>query len=355
VSLSRVHPCLLALGELGDDEGGTLGDPASDLANAEIASSLQNAGLTQSNIQSAIQSYAGIPVDAQNAVLGLVSGPVPTSFSAFAPLLAAGLLASGVGAPVAAAVAAALPIIDAIDGIFQPKPQSCDWMVGNTCIHGSRPYGPSDPQWVTWDQYVAGTSLDPNEPDLQTRSRNGVLDAAFPFYRTTIGCELASIGNQPTAPVKQFFRAYYLAWQKNKEYEINGYQSANDYALLKAVRDAWNGTHAATSAIPIAGMTPPTLQGGPFCLYDATTQSNPPGIRYVNLLLAGDIDGQRYTPIAINVGAAAAPTGGAASSPSSSSSSSSAGPVVVGVAVAGLAGLGVWAGVTGRLASWLRF
>jgi hypothetical protein len=225
----------------------------------------------------------------------------PVNLKTLGPLIAAGLVATGVGAPVAAAVAAALPLIDVIAGMFAPKPDHCDWYIGALCVSDARPYGPEDPTWTSFASFVhdvapVKTALGTGGPPM--------LEAAFPFYLSTIACELDAMNMQmgPVSvpnpvvmadPVKQFLKAYYLAWQANAEYVINGYKAANPYDLLKAAVAAWNNGHQSSSTYTFVPKNAPSSRSG---------DCQPADVTYVSLLLAGGIDGQRYAPITLNTG-----------------------------------------------------
>ncbi|MGH8749940.1 MAG: hypothetical protein ACREU5_12650 [Burkholderiales bacterium] len=355
----NAHPLLVAIGTIGDGALSTVTSTAESAASEEISSALQTAGLTQDNIQNAVTAYTGLTADTQNAILGVINGGVST-FADLAPLIAAGLAATGVGAPVVAAVAAALPVLEAIVGALQPKPPACDWKIGATCITGIQPWGPTDPTWVPWAHFVSGITLDNATADLSTGTANANVDGAYPWYRQTIACELAAMGDAPTDPVLQFYRAYYLAWQAAHEYEVNGYQSPDDIALLTTVVQAWNAVHGATPTLTIVAMKPPDTRTGPFCLLAAT------GIRYINLLLDGDVTGRRSPPITINLGPARAtvvhvlplhfsPAATQKIAAESASSPSTAGKVARVAGVATILGGTAWAVATGKLASWLKF
>ena len=328
-----------------------IGQTATDQINA----ALQQAGLPPNEVQAAVQAYSGLDANSTAAVLGILDGG-PINLETLAPLIGAGLAATGVGLPVVAAVTALLPVLDGIIGMFagSDQPQVCTWTVGPTpgsavCFNRIQPFGPTDPSWETFDQFAGGTI----DQDAVTNYRNmtfgatvsnsrgqqirvGDLGNAFPGFMTGIGCWLAAHPNAP-AGVDGFRFAYYKAWMANAEFAINGYQSADPYALLTACANAWNRGHSAHST---ATFTPVTSGGAPCD-------------DYIGLLLAGAVDQRDHPPVTINTGpriillnAGALRKQIAAQNAAKASSSSAATKAAIGSAVvAGGAalGVGIWA------------
>lgn len=311
------------------DAPSTMGDPIQD----EINVALSAAQLPPAQIQSAITAYTGLNAGAQNSILAIVSGQKP-SFTMMAPLLAAGLAATGVGVPVVAAIAAALPVLDAIAGIFSPPSPSCDWKVGEVCFSGKprapgpllSPGGAPDPLWTKWADFYAetGGSFDP-KPGF-------MADQAFPGARL-MQSELDAIAakalTEPLSTFDQFRKAYYLAWQANAEYAINGYGHADLLKLLNAVALAFNAVHSGTSPV----------ESG------STITFGRDGNTYIGELLSGDFETSTGTPrtaadpLVINSGPPKATHFDVAgSSPSSSSGASTAAVVAVtGLTIGGIA------------------
>ena len=390
---------------------------------SSINTVLQEAGLPANQIQTAVQAYTGLDAASTNCVLGLVQGEIQPSFTALAPLISAGLLASGVGAPAAAVVAAALPVLDAIVSLFSSPQESCSWKVGAYCFTGKQPYGPQDPIWMTADQFLAtwvppgwqvnqpscqwpppgwdvvhgfeqgsvtnpclatapaptfggtpGTFTDefmwaPSESpyawfrntDGSAHIFNGVnngIDQAFPFYRSTIDCDLRTMAatfGAPTAAkpypeIWGFLYVYYQAWRANAEFAINGYTPIAEYQLLTTVAGAWNKVHSSSSTMVLSGINPPASRS-PLNLY--------PWLQghYPNLLIQGGyVDNQDKAPITINLG----PRIATSSSLAGSSSGLSTGAKVAigaGVAAGGAAlGVGLYALITkqGYSTAWDR-
>jgi hypothetical protein len=270
-----------------------MGDVSED---DQIRAALEAAQLPPDQVKAAIAAHTGLSVNAQNAILDIIAGK-KMSFSAIAPLVAAGLAATGVGAPIVAAVAATLPVLDAIAGIFAPGEEHCSWKVGALCIQAKQPYGPADPNWVTWEKFSAGMDL---ETPASQNAANGMVDAAYPLYRMTIGCELARMGQAKkvalgVAKPEDFLRAYYTAWHANAEYQLNGYTASDPYKLLLAVKEAWNRVHA-PSATHTFTRTPLQNLHNQFC--------QPPEVTYVGALINGDVTGHSWPDLTINLGKA---------------------------------------------------
>ena len=415
-----IRPCVDAgeagtLGEITRPEGRgpralyaeTLGDDATDVATAAAnVATIQNTlsgALSPSQIAGVVQSYTGLStLQAQSALTlaGDALGGRTPAWQTVAPLVAGAIsLIPGVGIVTVAVVAAAVEFLPAVLtalGITS-GPQHCAWNVGSVCFNGVIPYGPNDPNWMTWDQFVA---------DQKAASSNqSGIDAAFPEYNETIGCELAAIdailaewaptllttssaptaggpgaggagafgvsgagagavglagggsgvglATSPGAPpptdvlgVFLFLRSYYTAWQLNAEQAINGHPYATDADLLSTVVNSWNATHDGTyqytfqpATVTLAdiesGKVPGACARGLFPAPDLTDPATP---TFVSLLLAGQIDGKGQPPLTIHVGQA---LGGTSAPAASSSSSSSSVALVVGGAAA--LGAALWA------------
>jgi hypothetical protein len=325
---------------------GDLGDAAGDVA--EINSALAAAGYPPNEVQRAVSGYTGLSTGAVNSLLGLLSGQPPT-LSNTAPLVAAGLaLIPAIGPVAIAAVAAALPVIDFIAQLLSPAKPSCTWTVGSLCVTSVRPYGPGSRYWQSIDDFLAGATA----PDVPTPpgSRNDQIDAAFPFYRDTILCELARIGDAPTAAVAQFLKSFYAAWKANASYALNGFQAADEHKLLQAVADAWNTVHdpgagfAFRGTVSWYGLNLPS-SSVKSCLFDPTKALDDPAqTTYVSVLLNGDVDGHDQPPVSIHTGALRPGfvlKGPIEWQPSPRKPSGAGGVATAAVATAGV-GLGAW-------------
>lgn len=265
-----------------------------DVAGEAISASLQAAGLSSQDVTSAVQAYTGLDAGEQNSILQIASGNI--SLATCAPLIAGALSATGIGAAGVAVVAAGIwgaQILDKL-GLFSPPAQNCNWYVGSVCITRTRPDGPSDPQWVTFDQFVGPIDetdvLNPfamGQLPLNVKTADGITDAAFPFFRQTMFGELRHI--QGGVGIDGFKRAFYEAWKKGKEFEINGYRAPADVDLLGRVVTAWNATHTNASTY--------VLQ--PVGSYDPNGPAP-----YINLLMGGVITGTRIdaSGLTINTG-----------------------------------------------------
>lgn len=380
-----------------------------DDAVSQINSALQAAGLPPNQVQSAVQAYTGLDEASTNAIIGIVDGG-PISLTTMAPLIGAGLLATGVGAPIAAAVTALLPVLDGIIGMFSGPQEKCTWKVGYFCFNRTQPYGPTDPLWETWEQFRGGVVdmtaiqswatwngsvlrptancalcwVSPAEAGSITAVGqpfgthpasvlNGAgqvvhTDAlgALPGYMTVMACELTRLETGASLSlVDGFRRTYYRAWQVANEYAINGYKSPDYYALLKACADAWNRAHSASTTYTFQ----PINAGIPDVDPNTSTFSCDPNVTYIGLLLAGVVNSSAdqttprdHPPITINTGTRlriASNLRNAAASSSSSTSISTPAKVAIGASIiAGGAaiGVGIWALATKQAygAAWDR-
>jgi hypothetical protein len=365
----RGHRALYAVGATLGPRG-MLGDAATDTAAtaanvAEIQSTLSGA-LSSAQLQSTIATYTGLSAVQSQSILSIAenvaNGQAP-SWAELAPLVAGGLALAGVASvPVIALVAAAIPIVGALVSLITGTKAKCLWNVGGVCFAGEIPYGPSDPTWVTWADFLAT----PGGPVAYS-------EAAFPDYAATIGCELPIVdrvlaSQQPgagasdpfvgtltpaTLNVWLFLRTYYTLWESNAEQAINGHPYASDAALLAQVATAWNNTHTSGSTFtfqPATVSLSSVLVGKDGVCGQNENLADPTVPTFVSLLLAGQVDGHDEPPLTINTGpstvagdalagkvtaTATATAPAAASSSSSSSGATTAAVVVGGAAVAG--------------------
>lgn len=252
-----------------------IGDAASDA----LQSALSSAGFSSDQVQQGITAYTGIDQNTQDAILGIATHGLQTA-AQLAPIIAAGLLATGVGAPVAAVVAGLLPVVDDLLGLFAAKPPHCNFMVGPECVTSAQPYGPLDPRWIPFAVWLnAAYAVDQLSGGEGSALGLNTVERTFPLFWQVMHPELATLG---TSTLDQFKRAYYVAWKANEEFYINGYKAADPYALLTSVVKAWNATHLA-----------------------APTQTFAPGGSdgsYITRLLNGDVDQRRRAPVTVNLG-----------------------------------------------------
>lgn len=355
----------------------TLGANASEAE--QIQAVLSSAGIAPNDVQAAVTQYTGLAASQQNAMAGavatLASGGKP-SFQTFAPFIAGGLALSGVGAPVVAAIAALLPLVDTLAnalGLTLGSP-SCTWKVGALCFTGKRPYGPIDPTsgkanplWTTWSSFTRDAdsganpggglgALDPPTVIVDGRAvgpferkiADDTVDAAFPLYRWSILCDepalRARIASGQADARDQFTLVYYAAWKANAEYAINGHPYAKPYDLLTNVQSAWNATHAAGAGAVLQPSDATPLRQG-----DGYSNCLAPGQSYIGALLNGILDGDQHPPLAIHNGDAIAPPPfiaphlpGSAHASSGASSSSPVKTAAIATAAVAAAGVGAW-------------
>lgn len=169
-----------AVGQTLSNLYGGSGTQAQQDAEDTITSTLSQNGVSSGDIQTAISAYNQIGPGAATALSDLSHGNTLGAIQAIIPLIGAGLIASGVGAPAAAVVVGGLElatgVLEAL-GLFQtPQTVSCAWALpmpafGKTqdylCFTGTsattvRPYGPSapdgtpNPDWLTMEQFQTG-------------------------------------------------------------------------------------------------------------------------------------------------------------------------------------------------------
>lgn len=253
-----------------------------------MSAQLDSYGLLPEDVKSAVAGFQGIPEDSANAVLHIAqTGKV--DIATVTPLIAAGLAATGVGAPAAAVVSIALPLVQSLGdalGLFQhsPEPKYDYYWVATSHpdqymgFNGKIPYGPTDPTWKKWPDFVA--------KNLQ--GHNVVVP--IPYYEY-IRSDLKAISDYPKGKFASFpkeavdfIKAYLGAWAANAERGINGHKWADEGALLQAVTTAWQRSHAADKHYT-------------FQLGDSSSNN------FISYILGGNIDKNRRPPLTINVGA----------------------------------------------------
>lgn len=303
----------------------------------------------QSAVGQVLNGFSALPPQVKQAggdiISGALHGTVP--LTAMMPLVSLGLAATGVGAPVAGLIAAAVPIAETVGqalGLFgTPVPTAhCDWIVNGAanpneanlsggdmqnadtkwhglpwygCFKGKRPFGPTDPRWVKWPDFV--------KKYQDNNAGNGMSHTiqAFPEWGNAIYTNLRDIANYGnkkysvksadgrvwkasdnglmhsslwTAPqaVRDFHTLYFYMWQANAEMAINGHKFASDANVLTAAIQAWNLHHKGGSTFTIK---PASSSGGVPLIYG-------PAGSFIASLLNGDVDGQDFMPVGGPVG-----------------------------------------------------
>jgi hypothetical protein len=286
--------------------GDTLDQVQSAEGNVDVALS---SVLPSDAAAKAISAYRSIPEGAVGAVAKMATGHVDAA--TVAPLIAAALLASGVGAPIAGIVAAAIPLVAGVvqaiqqagwaSFIFGPPAPHCDWTYGDAsqrCVSGKRPWGPGDSaHWSPFTDYIgqafahydelhalAAALAGDTQSDYQAATPYGAGASGYYDLRQRYADEARG---WPQG-LRDFYAAYILAWKADAERQANGMQGAVKSQLLQTVVDAHNRAHAA-----------PTMQLAGKSFADGGT--------FVEAMLNGDVDDQVYPPITINVGPASVP------------------------------------------------
>lgn len=330
---------------------GAVGVPSDSISAAQTAYA-NLPGSVQDAVGDVIGTFNSIPPSIRSAGGDIISGALHGNISpeSMMPLVSMGLAATGVGAPVAGLVAAAVPIAESVGqalGLMGRPDQSaqCAWIVsdgaiapspsalsggsmsksdselkhhsweGYGCFRKKRPYGPKDPVWVKWGDYVKKNS---------TKMANGMTVAipAFPEWSAIAqGLEdLANAGNKkytkklddgrvlkvgggnPFFPgylwgapqvEREFAALYFAMWQANAELAINGHKYASDADVLTAAVKAWNTHHTGGAPFtlkPVSGAAPQV--------------PNYSKQWFVTALLNGDIDGNDRPPVTLNTQAA---------------------------------------------------
>lgn len=302
----------------------TVGDAATDQALAQIEEQLGPA-VTPAQLESLISHYTGLTTAQQGAILNtastLLAGGSP-SYSSLTPLIAGALAIAGAAAPVVAVIGAGLallPNVLAALGITQGS-QDCTFKVGAVCFKQKIPYGPTDPttgqpnpDWTTWNAWLR----------QQEKLGYQLLDAAFPLYRATLGCDLEAVNAalypsfshpyiEGTTEILLFLRGFIALYHANAERAINGHPFASDGDLFARYVSAWNETHGADrtytfqAAKQSVDMQVAQWRADHKCWWDRG--NNPPPIvdpaapTWVSYLISGDVDGAQRPPIVVNVG-----------------------------------------------------
>ena len=250
------------------------------------ASAVAESGYDQADAQNAIAAYTGLDVASQNEVLAAADTVASqgVTLPSMTAVLSTAISLAGFPA-VGAVFAAGIPLVEGLFSLLNGDGmQNCDWHIGDQCMKGVPPYGPSDPRWDTFEVWYPLEAV--NWP-----TQDGGPESFFPGLNSI---KLPSDWPTPTAPEDVFVAVYRAAWRKNAELVINGHQWVDPYTLLQTVAIAWNKTHAATSTHTFTGTN---------------------GTTYVNYLLNGVYSGQGnpavdpgdHPPLTINTGAVTPP------------------------------------------------
>jgi hypothetical protein len=144
-------------------------------------------------------------------------------------------------------------------------------------FNGRIPYGPADPTWKKWPDFVS-----------KNLTNNRVV-VPIPYYGY-IARDLKAVADYPKGTLSglpkgaiDFLKAYLGALGANYERFINGHKGSDEGALLQATSTAWNKSHASNKKYT-------------FQLGDASSNN------FVSYVLGGNIDKARRPPLTINVG-----------------------------------------------------
>jgi len=344
-----------------------------------ISSTLSGVGIDPTSVQAAQSAYELLPHSVQGAVgdvldsysalpsnvkqmggdiiAGALHGNV--SITSMMPLVSMGLAETGVGAPVAGLVAAAVPILGAVgnllDGSHPPATDRCAWIVKSTanvdpswlsggsmtmpssdddmkkfgytpesfgCFNKKRPYGPSDPAWVKFAAYVKKN---------QKIFGNGHFAVLFAFANQMPGYtndwtiiyndlrDLANFGNKNYSMGSDDGRKFQMVPWNTQNPGGNQIRAGYLYTAPLAVRQfaalyfymwqanaemAINGhKFASDKDILVAALQAWNLRnkGGP------TVTIKPGDKWFLGYLLNGDIDGNDETPITLPTAIVAPP------------------------------------------------
>jgi hypothetical protein len=262
-----------------------------------------------------ISKDLGIPGTSQliDAGQSLLSGDL---LGAIGPLVAGALAATGVGAPIVAAVGGAIAIGEQalqMLGVGQ-GPQGCAWKLGRLCFNGVRPYGPNDPQWQTLAAIAGENTID---------ALTGKPAAPWPaesvdHYYVTAMSEVrwlesggAQFQNSPVANDRRldgFRLAFLRSYLANLEKGANGHPMSDPTSLLNTAAMAWNrkwGQGAGTITIDAdaAPRTMPAMneRGTTFSPGQTVPNAGLFQETLLEIVMRGDISGRRQPPLSLAI------------------------------------------------------
>jgi hypothetical protein len=218
----------------------------SDATVAEVNNTLGNMGMLPEDIKIAADAIKNLPAGVTGSVMAMAKSGTMTLTSA-APVIAMALTASGVGAPAAAVVAAALPVVDSLGhalGLFGTSgAPHFDWTVGYQGFVGHIPYGPNDPEWKDASKIFPPLSPDQldypisgNWKDYTGKSKQdltGVIKyiSGGPVYTGSDGVPIGASKPEdfyfPAWSGKPDFRALDAAFEEYRNIECDLYDLAN--------------------------------------------------------------------------------------------------------------------------------
>lgn len=309
----------------------------------------------------------------------------------------AGAVTAGAGAAIAIGVAIVASLISnllnsggppgaSICGVtWTPAPQ---WVVStyfggdrHECfgIYGVLPtdnssISPASPDWLRFPDPNSDAAWSPDGKNPKTgrdwyQLANGLapIDLAFPqFYR--MRCDLA----RPWPPaLADFYKGFVAAWKANAEYTLNGLKAQPDWKVLATYVRIWNAAHDDSSTFDFGardnniGSNEAMVDNG-HCLntvpYVAILVSDivrsQPGLA-PNRTIRINTGARKNVPVYVAAMLAKTKSRFARStalqvpaSSSGGSAGSTAVKVVVGTAVAGAIGLGIWSFVAKKSYAW---
>lgn len=167
---------------------------------------LSTAGFDPAKLDANLQAYASYIGGVVGSFATLAQGNTEADIGAVTSLVSSALVLSGNPELAIAASFAGDIVSSAYDAFKSPPHGPADWQVGMTDFYGSRPYGPTDPNWLTLDDFFAA---DPNggqpggskpswrcDLDLEGSGLNWGTNS-FMWY-SPIACRLVALGDTST-------------------------------------------------------------------------------------------------------------------------------------------------------------
>jgi hypothetical protein len=408
------HPLLAAIGTLGDpstaaqastaaqDAAAAAGVPTTSSGAIQAISS--ETGLPTNLTQAEAQAFGALPPSVQATIKGaqtdaataapaitlastIAAGGVPSEAEIIGGLAAVATIATGnplVGAAIGAIASIGAVIGDVLTDFFNAlglydHVASYDYVgfvrvcpPGSPagCVSDPVPYGPADPYWIDVSTYAKFREFyahgDANHPALSGRFDNmmvQLLSTAFLEAMTPAEANAAT-GENPYAGYldenawDRYFGTLMIA---NLQYWANAQAYVPPRALLQGAVVAWNAIHASSPAVTYAA-PPPGTPASSATLALTSMVLGPVGDSVAAAANNGTVTD--VPPVTVNLGpllpnviaaaekAAAEEIGAANAPPAAAATASSTGTVIAAAAGVAAVGVGVWAGLTGRL-GWL--
>lgn len=343
----------------------------------EIGNQLAASGVSPQDLLKAVNQYKWLPQAAAQVARSFSTGDQQTEFNTTVSVACMAIsTALPAAAPAVALIAAGLPVLEQLLGAH-PSAADCGYYVpedgkfalSEVLAHGDHPlcfrkkvpWGPSDPQWIKFNDWATKGFTDANgnqfspdslycffweylniqcdawsvdhpddprskfSPDFPKTLYPGMTKA--PFQGTTTKIDPAVIA---------FHKLFIVAWRANAELYLNGHPASSLPNLLQACYVAWQASHQATSTYtinPELGVEDQqewtfhvdggSSQGGRHLDYPGYLQTRGPCVRaterdrnplnipdnacwstetMVQMILAGQADDQRRPPLVINTG-----------------------------------------------------